>query len=472
MAVDGEASGHARFEEILQRQKAAFLRDGAPSAAKRRAGLLKLRKAILDWRDGIERAVDADFRHRPSRETAIMEILPTLQGIDYLRANLSRWMRPRRRSVAIQLRPGSAKIIVQPLGVIGIMAPWNYPISLCLMPLATAIAAGNRAMIKPSELAPRTAELIGEMIGQIFPAEETAVVTGGPEAGAAFAALPFDHLIFTGSTKIGRAVMRAASEHLVPVTLELGGKSPVIVDRGFSLKRAAKAIAYGKLANAGQTCIAPDYAFVHESETGAFADAYKHAARAAYPAGAADEAYCGIITQGHCERLASLVSDAKAKGGEIVEIFPAAAHREQTVPPILILNAAPGMRVMEEEIFGPILPVLSYRGIDDAIARINDGPRPLALYVMSTSRSTVSRVLENTVSGNVTVNDTLLHYAVDDLPFGGIGPSGMGAYHGEEGFRSLSHDKGVFTQTRFNFASILRAPFGRLSDLILDTMLR
>ncbi len=469
--VEGEVSGHARFDEILRHQKAAFLRDGTPSAGKRRASLLKLRKAILDRRDGFQRAVDADFRHRPARETAIMEILPTLQGIDYLRANLSRWMRPRRRSVALQLKPGSAKIVVQPLGAVGIMAPWNYPIGLCLMPLATAIAAGNRAMIKPSELAPRTAELMAEMIGQIFASEEVAVVTGGREAGAAFAALPFDHLIFTGSTGIGRAVMRAASENLVPVTLELGGKSPIIVDRGFSLTRAAKAIAYGKLANAGQTCIAPDYAFVHESETGAFIEAYRHAVERAYPAGAADEAYCGIISQGHCERLASLIADARAKGGEIIEIFPAGARREQTVPPVLILNAAPGMKVMEEEIFGPILPVLSYRGIDDAIAHINAAPRPLALYVMSTSRRTVSRVLANTVSGNVTVNDTLLHYAVDDLPFGGIGHSGMGAYHGEEGFSSLSHYKGVFTQTRLNFASILRAPFGRLGDLILAALL-
>ena len=255
-----------------------------------------------------------------------MEIMPTIQGIDYLRRNLRRWMRPRARRVAMQFRPGTAKVVLQPLGVVGIISPWNYPAGLCLMPLATAVAAGDRAMVKPSEHTPKTSELIVAMVREIFPEDQVAVVTGGSDVGEAFAALPFDHLVFTGSTSVGRAVMRAASANLVPVTLELGGKSPAIVDRSFSPIRAAKSIVYGKLSNAGQTCIAPDYALVHESKIDAFVAAFDAAARVAYPAGAADEAYSAIISQRHYDRLAALIEDARRKGAKVLEI--GAAPRE------------------------------------------------------------------------------------------------------------------------------------------------
>ena len=256
-----------------------------------------------------------------------MEIMPTVQGIDYLRRNVRRWMRPRARRVAMQFRPGTARVVLQPLGVVGIVSPWNYPMSLCLMPLATAIAAGNRAMLKPSEHTPKTSDLLGAMLREAFPEDQVAVVTGGADVGEAFAALPFDHLVFTGSTGVGRAVMRAASANLVPVTLELGGKSPAIVDRGFPPARAARSIAFGKLANAGQTCIAPDYALVHESDVDAFVEAFGAAARAAYPGGTADAAYTAIISQRHYDRLAALIEDARGRGAKIVEIGAAPGTR-------------------------------------------------------------------------------------------------------------------------------------------------
>lgn len=376
----------------------------------------------------------------------------------------------------MQFHPGAAKVMLQPRGVVGIISPWNYPVSLCLMPLATAIAAGDRAMLKPSEYTPKTSELIAAMMREVFPEDQVAVVTGGADVGEAFAALPFDHLVFTGSTSVGRAVMRAASANLVPVTLELGGKSPAIVDRGFSPTRAAKSIAYGKLSNAGQTCIAPDYALIHENDVDAFVAAFETAARAAYPAGPADESYAAIISQRHYDRLAALTEDARRKGAKVVEIGSAGAVHgaasARKMPPTLIVGATPDMNVMQNEIFGPILPIIPYKELTGAIACVNASPRALALYVFSDDPGVVRQVLDRTTSGNATVNDTLLHYAQDDLPFGGVGPSGIGAYHGEEGFLALSHAKGVFTQARWNLAGLLRAPFGRRTDFVLKTLLR
>jgi coniferyl-aldehyde dehydrogenase len=326
-------------------------------------------------------------------------------------------------------------------------------------------------MIKPSELTPKTSALMASMLSEIFAEEEVTVVTGGPDVGAAFSALPFDHLVFTGSTNIGRAVMRAASENLVPVTLELGGKSPVIVERGFSQSRAARFIAYGKLSNAGQTCVAPDYALVHESEVDAFVAAYKDAVRVAYPGGTADEAYASIVSERHFERLRRLVVDASTKGARIIKIG-VDAQPIRTMAPTTIVGVTDDMSVMQEEIFGPVLPIVSYGNLDEAIAFVNANPRPLALYLFSNRRDTINRVLERTTSGNVSINDTLFHYVQDDLPFGGGGPSGMGAYHGEEGFKSLSHAKGVFMQARWNVTGVLRAPFSRMTDLVLGLLLR
>jgi coniferyl-aldehyde dehydrogenase len=464
-----------RLDNILAAQRAAFLSDGPPTLGRRRADLKRLRAAVLARRNEIDAALNADFGHRSRHETAIMDVVPVVLGIDYLRRNLRRFMGATRRSVALPFRFGSARIEYQPLGVIGIVAPWNYPVSLALIPLATAIAAGNRAMVKPSELTPATSNLLAAMLGHTFPEDQVAVVTGDAAVGAAFAALAFDHLLFTGSTPVGRAVMRAASENLVPLTLELGGKSPVIVQNGYSLDRAAAGIAYGKLANAGQTCIAPDYAMVHQDDVAAFVAAYGKAVAALYPKGPASEDYTSIVNNRHYARLNGLLDDARAKGARVVEtgLKPSEANnRPHTLAPTIVVGARDEMRIMQEEIFGPVLPILAYHQIDEAIAYINARPRPLALYYFGDNGEDRRKVLARTTSGNVTINGTLMHYAQDDLPFGGVGPSGIGAYHGIEGFRTLSHSKGVFDQGRWNASNLLRAPFGRAADAILKLMLR
>ena len=461
----------ARLEDILARQRAAFLRDGPPALARRRADLGKLRAAVLANRDEIERAIAADFGHRSRHETALMELMTLVNGIDYLRRNLRRFMAPTRRHVAPTFWLAGARIEYQPLGVVGIVAPWNYPVSLALAPLATALAAGNRAMVKPSELTPGTSALLERLLGETFPGDQVAVVTGDASVGAAFAALPFDHLLFTGSTRVGRAVMKAASENLVPVTLELGGKSPVIVAPGHAHERAVSSIAYGKLANAGQTCIAPDYAMVHQDDVDAFAAAYGRAVSALYPAGPASDDYTSIVNDRHFERLRGLLDDARAKGARVVELG-GQAHRPRAMAPALVLGVSDEMALMREEIFGPILPVLPYRAIDEAVAYVNARPRPLALYYFGPDDADRHSVLSRTTSGNVGINTTLMHYAQDDLPFGGVGPSGMGAYHGVEGFRAMSHAKGVYVQRRLNAASLLKAPFGRLADAVLALLLR
>ena len=460
---------------LLARQRAAFLRDGPPSLVERRANLKKLRAALLARSGDFEAALDADFGHRSRHETAIMEVLVLTWGIDYLHKHLPRFMRPERRHVALPMRLGRAHVEYQPLGVVGIVAPWNYPFSLALMPLATALAAGNRAMIKPSELTPATSDLLVSLIAETFSQDEVVVVTGDATVGAAFAALPFDHLFFTGSTTVGRSVMRAASEQLVPVTLELGGKSPVLVDRGQPLARVAADIAYGKLANAGQTCIAPDYVLVHEADVDRFVEAWDQAVVALYPRGPTSEDYTSIVNVRHYERLRGLLADARAKGARVVETGRSpdqATGRAHTLPPTLVLDVHDDMRIMQEEIFGPVLPIVTYRDLDEAIAYLNDRPRPLALYYFGSSATNQKQVLTRTTSGGVTINGTLMHYVQDDLPFGGVGASGFGAYHGIEGFRAFSHQKAVFDVGRWNGGALLRPPFGRLTNMILNEMLR
>jgi coniferyl-aldehyde dehydrogenase len=352
--------------------------------------------------------------------------------------------------------PGSNRVVYQPLGVVGIVAPWNYPVSLALAPLATAIAAGNRVMLKPSEFTPATTALLASMLGEFYDEDQVAVVTGDAKVGAEFTGLKFDHILFTGSTPVGRLVMRAASENLVPVTLELGGKSPVIVERGTSIEDTAYRIAHGKLANGGQTWVAPDYALVPEEEVEAFTAAFEQAVDRLYPSIATNPDYTWIINDHHFARLTGLVEDAVARGARMIEIGarPSGTSGSQSrlFPPKLLLGVTDEMNVIHEEIFGPILLVVTYRELEDAIAYVNARPRPLALYVFGADGPGRRRVLEHTTSGNVVVNDTLFHYVQDDLPFGGVGASGMGDYHGPEGFKNLSHAKGIYTQARFNVA--------------------
>jgi coniferyl-aldehyde dehydrogenase len=457
---------------LLSKQRAAFLRDGPPSAARRRADLLKLKRAILMRRPQFEAAISRDFGYRSAYETRIMEVIPMIQAINYLRRNVAKWMRPERRRVSLHFLPGRARVHYQPVGVVGIISPWNYPLSLALMPLLSAIAAGNRAILKPSELTPATTNLIKSTLRDIFSEDQIAVVTGGPEIGVAFSRMPFDHLVFTGSTSVGRSVMKEAAENLVPVTLELGGKSPALVGPDADIETAASSIAYGKLANAGQTCIAPDYVLVHEKDAAAFVASYDGAAKDFYPDGAEDQNYTSIASARQHARLRGLLDDAEKKSARVIVSGRDGLAEERKLPSAIVLNVTDDMAIMRDEIFGPIMPILTYRTLDEAIAYVNRKPRPLALYFFGKNGDDRRKVLTRTTSGNVTVNDTLMHYGQNALPFGGIGMSGMGAYHGVEGFRTFSHAKGVFEQSRWNLGGLLRPPFNRVTDMVIRYLLR
>lgn len=472
--MDGLSSAAAAdMNELLARQRAAFLRDGDPPMRERRHNLRRLRQVLVDRREDIAAAISADFGYRARRETLLFELVAATQAIRSLEHNAARWLAAQRRETSWTFAPASNRVVFQPLGVIGVVSPWNYPVSLAITPLATALAAGNRVMLKPSEITPRTSDLLAEMLGGLFSPEQVAVVTGDARIGAAFTALPFDHLLFTGSTNVGRHVMRAAAGNLTPVTLELGGKSPAVVQHGSNLRRAARRIAYGKLANAGQTCIAPDYAMLAPGDIDAFVAAYRAEVERLYPGMPANPDYSAIVSDRHHQRLCNLRDDAIAKGARIVEIGSASeAPHPRIMRPSLVLNATPDMAIMQEEIFGPLLPVIPYARIEDAIDYINARPRPLALYWFGGSGKARDTLLANTRSGGVGLNECNMHYAQDDLPFGGVGESGMGAYHGPEGVRTMSHGRAIFSQSKVNGAELIRPPFDAKIDRLLAFMLK
>ncbi|HEV8027223.1 MAG TPA: coniferyl aldehyde dehydrogenase [Stellaceae bacterium] len=477
MAVLRPASSSASDElrSTLERQRSAFLKSAPPGLAERRADLAKLGKAIRESAPRLAEAISADFGNRSRHETMLAEVFTTLAGIRHATHHLPRWMKPKRVSVSLELMPAQARILYQPVGVVGIISPWNYPFQLAMMPLLAALAAGNRVMLKPSELTPRTGEFMAELLAGLFPSEQVATVLGGPEVGAAFSRLPFDHLFYTGSTAVGRLVMQAAAENLTPVTLELGGKSPCIIGEDAALAGAAESVAYGKLLNAGQTCIAPDYVLVPEAQREAFINLLGQAVRKLYPTLKANPDYTSIVNERHYRRLAQYLDEAKAKGSRVVELNPASETLDtgaRKLAPTLVVDPAEDLALMRDEIFGPILPIKTYRGLDDAIDYVNRRPRPLALYYFGADAAKRDDVLARTISGGVSVNETLMHIVVENLPFGGVGASGIGAYHGEIGFQTFSHRKGVFLQSRINGSWMLRPPFGKLTDLMLKVLLR
>jgi len=471
MAVETAESLASR----LALQQRAFLRDGPPSLTERRDKLKKLAHAVKACADPLVEAVSADFGQRSRHETLMADIFPVIAAARHARFHLWRWMRPQRVWPGLELAPSRAQVRPQPLGVVGIVSPWNYPINLALAPLVAALAAGNRAMIKPSELTPRTTETLAEMLGGLFPEEEVAVVLGGADIGAAFCELPFDHLLFTGSTQVGRKVLAATAQNLTPVTLELGGKSPCVIAPDADLAQAAARIAVGKLLNAGQTCIAPDYVLLPAGKTQEFVRHFTAATTSLYPSLLANPDYTSIVSDAHYARLAGLIDDARQGGADIVVIDP--AQEQPSAPsrklaPTLILNPGEGLRAMQEEIFGPILPVLDYQNFDAALDFVNARPRPLALYYFGPDGLNLRKLLARTRAGGVTVNETMSHFIAENLPFGGVGPSGMGAYHGEAGFRAFSHAKPVLLQSRLNSRILLRPPYGKVTEMLLRFMLR
>ena len=453
--------------EILALQREAFLRAGAPSLAERKDDITRLRAALKQEAEQIAAVISADFGNRARYETLLADIWPVVTSARETLKHLARWIKPKSVGVGFELLPGRARILYQPVGVVGIISPWNYPIQLAVTPLIAALAAGNRVMLKPSELTPRTSEFLADFLDRLFPEEKVATILGGPEVGAAFSALPFDHLFYTGSTEVGRRVMRAAAENLTPVTLELGGKSPCIIGRDAAFPAAAERIATGKLLNAGQTCIAPDYILVPEDIRDSFVDLIHEAVSKLYASLAANPDYTSIVNARHYGRIARYIEEARQRGTRVVEINPAGealSPQERKIAPTLLLDPADDLTVMREEIFGPVLPVKSYRTLDDAIDYVNARPRPLALYYFGQDKRDRDKILERTTSGGASINETLMQIVVENLPFGGIGPSGMGAYHGEYGFQTFSHRKGVFLQSRYSAASLLRPPYGKVAS--------
>ena len=455
------------LENLFANQAAAFAAAPYPLAGERRRNLTRLLHALLAHQDELATAIDHDFGGRSRDEVLFSEIYVAVNAIRHARRHLKEWMAPRPRHVGWALQPAQAWVLPQPLGVVGIIVPWNYPVFLSMAPIAGALAAGNRVLLKPSEFTPETSALLAKIISTTFPPDVVAVALGDATIGRAFAALPFNHLLFTGATAVGRDVMRAAAEHLTPVTLELGGKSPAIVAADANLERAASDIVYGKLLNSGQTCIAPDYVLVPGASLRPFVEALRKAVKQYYP----DARYTSIINEKHYLRLRGYLQEAAARGVETIALG-SSPDGKRSIAPTILINPPEDLKVMQEEIFGPILPLKTYDTIDQAIAYVNQHERPLALYLFTRSQQTIDRVITRTISGGVCVNDTLLHIAAEDLPFGGVGPSGMGHYHGQEGFDTFSKLKPVFRRRWLGLGRMLRPPHTRLHDWMRRILIR
>ncbi|MCK0537003.1 coniferyl aldehyde dehydrogenase [Alcanivorax quisquiliarum] len=453
----------SQLRALFDAQRAAFFKQPYPTADERIEHLDRLKPLLLDNIDAITAALKADFGHRSEDETKLAEILTSLEGIKYYRKRLRKWMKPQKRGVGTMGFPGSASVLYQPLGVVGVIVPWNYPLYLALGPLIAALAAGNRVMIKMSEFTPHIGELLAQLIAKTFAEDHVTVINGEMEMGAAFSKLPFDHLLFTGSTSVGRHIMRAAAENLTPVTLELGGKSPALISDDFPIKDAAERIAFGKCFNAGQTCVAPDYVLCPADKIDDFVEAFRQQVSSMYPTMLDNPDLTSVINERQHQRLRGYLQDVLEKGGRLVEINPANEdfQNSRKIPFTLILDSSSDMKITQEEIFGPLMIVQPYRNLDDAIHTINAGPRPLALYYFDWNTERANQVLTRTHSGGVCLNDTMSHVGIDDLPFGGVGDSGMGHYHGHEGFLTFSKAKAVFRKGRINPTRNILPPFGR-----------
>ncbi len=451
------------LDRIFMSQKNAFVRNPRPSPDERIGHLKRLKKALIQHRERIIDAVHADYSGRSTDETLLGELLPSLEGLGFAIRRVRRWMKPDRRRVGMLFQPAKARIYYQPKGVVGVIVPWNYPLYLLIGPLTGALAAGNRVMIKTSRRAAETGKAVQAMIREALDEDHVALLTGEKGLGSAFIEKPWDHLMFTGSTAVGREVMRAAADHLTPVTLELGGKSPAIIGPRAPMPDAAERIAFGKQFNVGQTCVAPDYVLCPQERVSEFLEAFQGCVSRMVPTMASNPQYTSMIDARAYERLMALLDDARTKGARVVEVNPSRDLFQGTrkLPLYVVLDVTDDMRVMQEEIFGPVLPVIPYHKLEHAAAYVNARPRPLALYFFDHRRENIAYILTHTHSGGALINDTLMHVAQDDLPFGGVGESGMGSYHGREGFVTFSHAKGVMIRPKFNSARYINPPYGK-----------
>lgn len=467
----------SEMKKILDLQKQLHIQEGAPSVELRKDRINRCISMVKKYQDQIIEALQEDFGNRDPVMSVATEVMSAIGPLEHAKKNLVKWMKPEKRKAEIaplgpllSLMGARARIEYQPMGTVGCISPWNFPVNLVLAPLGGILSAGNRAMIKPSEITPSTSNVMEVMFKEYFDNVEIAVFTGDAEVGAAFSSLPFDHLIFTGGTEIAKHVMKAASENLVPLTLELGGKSPVILGKDSDISGAAVRIMQGKTMNAGQICLAPDYALVPQDKVSEFVEESVSAVSNMYPSLKENDDYTSIINEKHFDRIQSYLDDAKEKGAEIVEINPGNEDFSQQphykIPPTLVLNPSEDMKVMQEEIFGPVLPVKTYEKVEESVNYVNSKDRPLGLYYFGNNKREQDYVLRNTTSGGVTLNDVISHITQENLPFGGVGPSGMGSYHGYDGFKEFSHAKSVYKQTKINLNKLagLVPPYKNKSD--------
>ena len=465
------------MHRVLELQKSLNIKEGAPDLELRKDRLDRVIAMVGKYDKHIVKAVNEDFGNRDPVMSATTEVASVIGPMEHAKKNLRKWMKTEKRKAAIaplgsalSLLGAKAEVRYQPKGVVGAISPWNFPMNLALAPLAGILSAGNRVMHKPSELTPATSDLLKEMIEEYFDEAEMAVFVGDAEVGAAFSGLAFDHMIFTGGTSIAKHVMKAASENLVPLTLELGGKSPVIVGKNAKIKDTAQRVMQGKTMNAGQICLAPDYALVPEEKVEEFVKASVEVTSEMYPEMKDNDDFTSIINQRHFDRIQGYIEDAKEKGAEVVEINPSNEDFTQQphhkIPPTIVLNPSDDMKIMQEEIFGPVLPVKTYKDVSEPVNYINSKDRPLGLYYFGEDNAEKEFVLENTTSGGVTVNDVISHIQMEDLPFGGVGPSGMGSYHGYDGFKEFSHAKAVYKQSKLNLMKLagLVPPYKKKED--------
>lgn len=468
--TDVESVDTQWLSDTLKRQNKAFLNLPYPAAAERRKRLETLKTMLKDNRDAICEAIDQDFSGRSSIDTLLADFLPSMMGITDAIRHLSGWMKPKRKIVPMVFQPASARVLPQPLGVIGIIVPWNYPLYLAIGPLVAALAAGNSAMIKMSESTPAFGALFEKLIREAFDASVVTVVNGNVEVAQAFSSLPFDHLLFTGSTTVGRQVMRSASDNLTPVTLELGGKSPVVIDRSMPVREAAERLVYPKCLNAGQSCVAPDYVFCPYDQVDDFVQHFIKEAKRQYGDIAANDHYTSIVNERHRNRLIGYLEAARAQGAKIHIAGPSDDLNQygSKLPPILVTDVKDTMQLMQDEIFGPILPVLPYRQLDETLTYINARPRPLALYVFGYEKALQASFEQKTHSGALLFNDSLIHFGMHNLPVGGLGDSGMGHYHGRYGFETFSKLKPIVSKQRISSLVLLYPPHkGWLINLLL-----